>query len=268
MLLPTEVPAWLEELTSETRVAARGLRPHFHRLGKVERIPSSTQLVERLADEIIYVEEGRIDQLAGSQLIRYHCDDDILWGIPPHLQVRTEFASECVVCPRDAWTAALVADPGLMVDWMRHLERMHRISDGLVAMQAPRANSIQPKLQRFAAGQNIIEQGEDSSGIFVMITGEADVLVDGVKVGRVSNDEIFGEMGYFSGELRSSTVVARAECTVQVVPGEEFCELLLARPQLVTELVRTQCQRLRELNSQVSSCFSESESEDDAKQAS
>lgn len=96
---------------------------------------------------------------------------------------------------------------------------------------------VLPDIRSFPVGSKIISQGNNDSDVYTMIGGTAEVLVDGVVVGEISSDEIFGALSALTGELRSADVVAKTECTVICVKQEEFYKLLENKPQTSAKLV-------------------------------
>jgi CRP-like cAMP-binding protein len=105
--------------------------------------------------------------------------------------------------------------------------------------------------QNFQAGDVIIKEGDDAEHVYTIISGEADVFADGVKVGEIGEDEVFGAMAVFTGEKRSATVQARTPCTIMAVPQNEFVHLIEAQPQAAVNLIENLARRIIALNHQV-----------------
>lgn len=75
-------------------------------------------------------------------------------------------------------------------------------------------------------GDRIIEQGQEDQRIFILLTGELDVLKDGEPVASIDQSgEVFGEVAVVSGERRSATVVARKP-TLCLVIDQQFLQEL------------------------------------------
>jgi CRP-like cAMP-binding protein len=80
---------------------------------------------------------------------------------------------------------------------------------------------------RFGAGEVIFQEGEAGDSLFVISSGEVDVLrldENGKEklLATLSAPEIFGEMSLIDKEARSATVRARGECTALRLTAENF----------------------------------------------
>jgi small-conductance mechanosensitive channel/CRP-like cAMP-binding protein len=96
------------------------------------------------------------------------------------------------------------------------------------------------RLQRFGRGEHVIEQGEEGRSMFILLHGEASVLVkaNGIntQVATLRDGDYFGEMSLLTGEPRSATVAARTDCEMWEIDKEVFAELLQQNETLVEKL--------------------------------
>jgi|GEM_PF-479721 len=76
--------------------------------------------------------------------------------------------------------------------------------------------------KKFSPGEEIITQGDTGDFFYVLDDGEADVLVDGVKVHHYSKGASFGELALMYNCPRAATVVAVDECTVWALDRNAF----------------------------------------------
>jgi CRP-like cAMP-binding protein len=75
-------------------------------------------------------------------------------------------------------------------------------------------------------GDRIIEQGQEDQRIFILLTGELEVLKDGEPVATIDQSgEVFGEVAVVSGERRSASVIARKP-TLCLVIDQQFLQEL------------------------------------------
>jgi len=92
--------------------------------------------------------------------------------------------------------------------------------------------------QVFARGQSILQQGDPSDSIFIVLSGRVRVVETGaesdmdVVLGEFGAGEIFGELGILQNRPRSATVIALDETNCLKIPHADF----LAALQNSTEL--------------------------------
>lgn len=124
------------------------------------------------------------------------------------------------------------------------------LSDALARIKQP---EVRPAtgFKHFGKGDSLIHQGDEADHVFIIIEGHAEAFVDGVKVGDVQKDEIFGAMAVFTHEKRSATVVASEACTVMVIPKDQFLNLMESNPRIAHSLVESMARRIDLLNKEV-----------------
>ena len=103
----------------------------------------------------------------------------------------------------------------------------------------------------FARGETIIQQGTEAECVYTLLEGSADAIHDGVKVGDVRAEEIFGAMAVFTRQKRSASVVATSECMVMAVPKDDFIDLIEHQPGICLGLIEEMAGKINELNRQI-----------------
>lgn len=103
----------------------------------------------------------------------------------------------------------------------------------------------------FAPGETIITQGETADLVYTLIEGSADAVCDGVKVGEIHQNEIFGALAVFTRQPRIASVVARTDCTVMMVNKDDFVQLIFEQPQISVGLIEEMAAKINELNNQL-----------------
>ena len=79
---------------------------------------------------------------------------------------------------------------------------------------------------QFGQGDVLIEQGADDSRIFILLTGEAEVVKDNEPITVISKSgEVFGELAIISDERRSATVRAKTELLCLVIDQKFLSEI-------------------------------------------
>jgi CRP-like cAMP-binding protein len=99
--------------------------------------------------------------------------------------------------------------------------------------RAALANSANEQL--FAAGEAIVRQDAEGDSMFVLMKGQARVLLEpsGQEVAVIPAGGFFGEMSMLTGDRRSATVKALGDVAVLEISARDFRELALANPGLV-----------------------------------
>jgi CRP-like cAMP-binding protein len=100
----------------------------------------------------------------------------------------------------------------------------------------------------FAEGERVLRQGLTGSGFFVILDGEAEVLVDGIARARLSRGEFFGEASILLGEPPTADVVALRPLQCLVLPGPQVEQFLVGHPKVLFRMAQAQARRLRSAN--------------------
>jgi CRP-like cAMP-binding protein len=95
-------------------------------------------------------------------------------------------------------------------------------------------------IHRYGRGESIIQEGTEGSSMFIMLRGTAHVSVlrngTGIRLGVLRSGDCFGEMSLLTGERRSATIRADADCEVLEIGQEAMAEVLRDSPQCLTQL--------------------------------
>ncbi|UTF59964.1 Crp/Fnr family transcriptional regulator [Gilvimarinus sp. DA14] len=169
----------------------------------------------------------------------------------------TYYCDESVVlqpCDRDTLINYVCSEQSLQKLWSYFLVAQ------LSWLQQALAQEIRKEFQpsagflRYSAGETIIRQGDEADLVYSLIDGSADAVCDGVTVGEVRSDEIFGALAVFTGQKRIASIVARTDCTVLTVKKDEFIELVEHQPHICIGLIEEMAEKIKLLNSQLASC--------------
>ncbi|WP_153145156.1 Crp/Fnr family transcriptional regulator [Dechloromonas sp. H13] len=108
-----------------------------------------------------------------------------------------------------------------------------------------------PEMVRLAAGEALFREGEDGHLMYVLTTGNAEVIVNNRVVETLQHGSIVGEMGLVSPGPRSATVVATTPCEFVAVDEKRFQFLVQQTPFFATQVMRVLAERLRHANQMV-----------------
>lgn len=104
----------------------------------------------------------------------------------------------------------------------------------------------------FAAGEVIINVGDHDKHMYVLLEGEAEVLVRDQVVEVEKPGTVFGEMSMIGAREARASVRAKTDITVAVVDERRFLFLVQQHPTFALELMRLMADRLENMNERIS----------------
>lgn len=108
------------------------------------------------------------------------------------------------------------------------------------------------KFKTFQAGETIIKVGDVGEEMFIIISGDTDVIIgEGDKaqvVATLGSGDYFGEMALLTDEPRSATVKAKEGCETFVLHKNEFDVILERYPSIALSMTKIVSKRLRDTN--------------------
>lgn len=250
----------LVEPTSALMDAVRAARESAARI--VDALADRVQQVELQSgdDLLAWVKQpslcrvtgGSIAVQAENKLLFYWDEGDAFQsadflGVAPALQLHVEDGVTLAVLSAEALqgNAAIATE-------LDRIGRQHRqILMLLVGRLVTPEDRPQPGFHRYADGEAIITQGDEAEYVYTILEGAADVMVDGVKVGEIKEEEIFGAMAVLTGQRRAATVLARGSCSVMMVARDDFATLVNSHPNLFINLLRDMSRTIVSLNERV-----------------
>jgi CRP/FNR family cyclic AMP-dependent transcriptional regulator len=124
--------------------------------------------------------------------------------------------------------------------------------------QIPMFRDLDPaklKLLAFAAermgvekGEIVYRAGDPSDAVYVLLSGEVDVLHSQIWLARLSCGAVFGEIGVLCARPRANTLVAVSEISLLRIERNLFFEFLQEMPQMAIALSRGLGRRLDDMN--------------------
>ena len=101
---------------------------------------------------------------------------------------------------------------------------------------------------RFMAGATLVKQGDIGDSFYVVLTGQAKVVVSGRTVNRLLPGEHFGEISLLDGKPRTASVVAETEMTLVIITQKDFLGLLAKDPEITLGLLEVMARIVRRLD--------------------
>lgn len=255
-----EVGPPAETALQQVRTAMQLLAPLLRGMpGESVLVPSNEELSAWTARHkvALLITEGMADlRLGGFPLVTLE-EGDIVGpqGALHAGAVTCNFAIKGHAVPWPDCEQQLKASHDFFQAWfgMLHAERalLTAISAEFMSRSLGQSEGAQPLPVAVDAGDVLIQQGDSSNEVFTLIEGQLDVQVDGVAVGKIEKDEIFGVISAMADAPRSASVVASTPALVLKLPKGEFLQLMRARPGTVIELVKSMSRALISANEKV-----------------
>src|SRR6266568_3040616 len=96
------------------------------------------------------------------------------------------------------------------------------------------------RLNHFGRGERVIVEGAEGDSMFVLLRGSANVSVAkngaALDVGKLHSGDCFGEMSLLTGERRTATVRAAADCYVLEISKPVMGEVIRQSPECLNQL--------------------------------
>ncbi len=110
--------------------------------------------------------------------------------------------------------------------------------------------------RRYAAGQEIVGQQDDTKDVYFIVTGEVRVTVFSLSGKEVAFRDMragqsFGELAAIDGNPRSANVVALAESLIASMPANVFTQTLASHPEVAGAVLRHLTRLVRRLSERV-----------------
>jgi CRP-like cAMP-binding protein len=125
--------------------------------------------------------------------------------------------------------------------FLRSVDLFAYVPDDVLARVAQVAQIV-----HFAPGEQFIEQGAVGDCLYVMIDGEAGILVDNQQVTRRLAREVIGELAILDKHPRRATCVAITDITALKIDQNNFIALLEESPALLQGIIKVLIQTLDE----------------------
>jgi CRP-like cAMP-binding protein len=100
----------------------------------------------------------------------------------------------------------------------------------------------------FPQGAKVLRQGISGSAFYVIMDGEAAVVVDGDQRATLGRGEFFGEVSILLGDPPTADVIATRPLRCIVLPGTAIEVFLVENPKVMFRMLQAQARRLRNAN--------------------
>jgi CRP-like cAMP-binding protein len=100
----------------------------------------------------------------------------------------------------------------------------------------------------FAEGQRVMRQDVTGGGFYVILDGEANVVIDGQERARLTRGDFFGEISLLTDESPAADVIATSLLRCLIIPDNELKTFLLKHPSVMYRMLQIEARRLRAAN--------------------
>lgn len=100
----------------------------------------------------------------------------------------------------------------------------------------------------FPEGARVLRQGLSGSAFYVVLDGEAKVVIDGSERATLGRGDFFGETSILLGEPPTADIVAARPLRTLALAGPAVKGVLLENPTLLFRMLQAQSRRLRNAN--------------------
>lgn len=100
----------------------------------------------------------------------------------------------------------------------------------------------------FAEGQRVIRQDVTGGGFYVILEGDAKIVIDGQERARLSRGDFFGEISILTDEAPAADVIATSLLRCLIIPDNELKAFLLKQPSVMYRMLQIETRRLRAAN--------------------
>jgi CRP-like cAMP-binding protein len=210
-------------------------------------------------DALYVVAWGEIAVLAPQEIARLSEGDffgeiALLADRPRTATVRATVDSQVLAIDRALLNDLVAESPELLKVLLRFLR------DRLITMLAETSPLFAPftPLERLGLaarfhfleideGLRIIEEGGRSSGLFVLLAGEANAVASGQIVARLESGDVFGEISLIANQPATASIVALSKSFLLYLPRSDFSEIIMTHPQVLEHISSLADARMREI---------------------
>ncbi len=139
----------------------------------------------------------------------------------------------------------------------RMIDNLVRTSSILSAVRTSKRSALLERFvtKTFEAGDRVITQGEESSGLYLVASGSLSVIHraegDTLAISKLGPGEVVGEVALVLRRPSTADVIAEHPTVTLHLPREEFLDLIKAHPEVLAELYELAVKRDEETRSLV-----------------
>ena len=256
MYLIGDQPAYAEQLISTLQRIPEQLLSGLQPCDKPVKLDAVDDLFKAIGNNRLYLlKSGLLHALIDGKPLFYMQEGDLI-GLRQGLSAApciyvSEEPLELIPYDREALFRHIHADSQRQEQFTQYILGQAALMSDAFAHNKPAEIRPVTGFQHFPEGAELIRQGDDADHVFIITEGHAEAFVEGIKVGDVQKDEIFGAMALFTREKRSATVIASAPTTVMMIPKDQFLALMQSNPRIAHSLIESMARRIDLMNKEL-----------------
>ena len=249
----TLAKAPIVNFTKPTKVSRRSLYvyapvdvpPHLVQETILGALPGSLGLVAEPAPSVVtngFV-EGNVEYWVRVFTDQFHKRDavdgaarDRIWYALRRVGVTPSSSPNRAVHLQEVTAAAKLRDEQALVERERAIRGVDFLA--VLSEEQRRQLALASQTRLYVAGEPIVKQGDGSAEMFVLESGQVEVVVGEAVVARLGDGKFFGEMALMTGEKRNATVRAAGPCRLLVIDDRALRGVLETAPQLAEHISR------------------------------
>ena len=112
-------------------------------------------------------------------------------------------------------------------------------------MKLPNIFETPSAVASFRAGDTIFSAGQAAELMYLVKTGEVDIVKNGRVIETVGPDGFFGELALVDAQARSASAIAGTDCTLATITEKQFLFMVGETPFFALVVIREMAKRLR-----------------------
>ncbi len=222
--------------------------------------------------------EGEVDLTVNQKLVGVARQGEVLGemalitGMPRTATATAVKPCKLLALSRDQLLKALQAAPefglllmNMMITRLRNTIKLLSVRGSLSNLEKSKDSAIFDKrlleklstqldssaIARFAAGQEIVREGQSGMEMYVVLNGLVDISIKNNMVGEIGPGGMFGEMALIAPDERVASATAKTDCVLLAINRNVFLNLVRDNPGFAVSLLGAVGNRARYIASQL-----------------
>ena len=104
--------------------------------------------------------------------------------------------------------------------------------------------SLSTKVKSFPVDKEIITQGDKAGELYILTSGEVEILIDNKRINTLEDGDFFGEIAIVADRNRTATVRSISDCVTLKLSTRKFKDLIFNNPKISLDVMKEITNRL------------------------